>query len=90
MVMHFSFLDFFFWPAIALKHGLLLVMSNCSSSLCISVIDLFLQELWPFNLEKCKNFSVFQTFYSHHVAAIGLRLGLLFCSKELRIVFQCY
>jgi hypothetical protein len=29
------------------------------------VIDLFLQELRPLNLEKIKNFEVFPTFYSH-------------------------
>jgi hypothetical protein len=50
------------------------------------VIDSFLQELRPWNLEEFKKFSVFQTFCAIF-AAIGLKLGLLLCIKVFQFQF---
>jgi hypothetical protein len=49
-----------------------------------------LQELRALDLKELKNFSVFLTFF-YIFAAIGLKLGLLLCNKELQFqfVFWC-
>jgi hypothetical protein len=50
------------------------------------MIDLFLQELFPLNLEKFKNFQ-FSRFFLAIFAAIALKLGLLFYNEELQFQF---
>jgi uncharacterized membrane protein len=50
------------------------------------VIDSFLQELRPWNLEEFKKKFSFPDFFFFIFVAIGLKLGLLFCSKEIRVL----
>jgi hypothetical protein len=64
---HFSFPDFFL-PSLQLLHWNLVycfLVKSYNSSSRFSMIDSFLQELYPWNLEEFKNFSVFQTFFCH-------------------------
>jgi hypothetical protein len=42
------------------------------------VIESFLQELYPWNLEEFKKFSVMRTFFLAIFAAIGLNLGVYY------------
>jgi hypothetical protein len=86
---HYSFPDFFF-ASLELLHWNLVycfVVKSYSSSLRFSVIDSFLQELCPLNLEEFKNFSVFRTFFFAIFADVRLKLGLLFCNNELHFQF---
>jgi hypothetical protein len=50
------------------------------------MIDLFLEELRPLNLEKFKNFQFSGLFFAIF-ATIALKLGLLLCNKKLQFQF---
>jgi hypothetical protein len=66
------------------------LVKSYSSNLRFSVIDFFPQKLRPLNLEQFKNFA-FSRLFIAIFAAVGLKLGLLFCGKkfQFQFVFQC-
>jgi predicted Co/Zn/Cd cation transporter (cation efflux family) len=78
------------FAAIGLKLDVLLCSQELLFQFTFRIIDLFLQELCPWNLAEFQIFSVFRTFFIIF-AGIGLKLGVLLCSQELlfQFAFRC-
>jgi hypothetical protein len=71
------------------------LVKSYSSILSFGVIGSFLQELRSWNLKELNHFSVFRAFFFSFfffflaiIAALRLKLGELFCSKELQLQFE--
>ena len=64
------------------------VVKSYCSSLHFGLINSFLQELCPWNLNRISDFFSFPDVFFTIFADIGLKLGVLLCSQETELLFQ--